>query len=90
VGETIDDCECEHLRGEFLSLRKEYQLMHGRAYDDNRVGIEEVIKSDPKTFYGCVDLKKKRVGYPSVMHVEGCLLKVVPDDICNLFADFLQ
>jgi hypothetical protein len=89
AGETIDDCEFAHLRGEFLSLREEYQLMHGRAYDDNRVGIEEVINSDPKTFFGYVDLKKKRVGYPSVMHVEGCLASSHVD-ICNLFADFIQ
>jgi hypothetical protein len=45
-----------------LSLREEYRLMHGRAYDDYRVGIEEAIKSDPKTFFGYVDLKKNRVG----------------------------
>jgi hypothetical protein len=52
---TIDDCKCEHLRGEFLALREEYQLMHGRAYDDYRVGIEEAIKNDPKTFFGYVE-----------------------------------
>jgi hypothetical protein len=46
--ETIDDCECEQLRGE------EYQ--------------------------------QKRVGYHSVMHLEGRLASG-PDDICNLFAD---
>jgi hypothetical protein len=61
--ETIDDCECEQLRGEFFSLREEYQLMLGRAYDDYSVGIEEAIKNDPKTFFGYVDLKKKRVDY---------------------------
>jgi hypothetical protein len=72
-GETIDDCECEQLRGEFLSLREQYQLLHGRAYDDYHVGIEKAIKSDPKTFFGYVDLKKKRVGYPSVMYFEGRL-----------------
>jgi hypothetical protein len=63
--------------------------MHGRAYDDYRVGNEEAIESDPKTFFGYVDLKKKRVGYPSVMHFEGRLASG-PDDICNLFADFIQ
>jgi hypothetical protein len=36
-----------------------------------------------------VDLKKKRVGYPSVMHIEGRLASG-PDHICNLFADFIQ
>jgi hypothetical protein len=59
--ETIDECECKQLRGEFLSLREEYQLMHGRAYDKFRVGIEEAIKNDPKNFFGYVELKKKRV-----------------------------
>jgi hypothetical protein len=51
-----------------------------------RFGIEEVIKSDPKTFFGYVDLKKKRVGYPypSVMHFEGRMASG-PADICNLF-----
>jgi hypothetical protein len=36
-----------------------------------------------------VDLKKKLVGYPSVMHFESRLASS-PDDICNLFADFIQ
>jgi hypothetical protein len=66
-------------------LREEYQLMHGRAYDDYRVGI----KGDPKTFFGYVDLKKKRVGYPSVMDFEDRLASGL-DDICNLFVDFIQ
>jgi hypothetical protein len=62
--------------------------MHSQAYDDYRVGIEEAIKSDPKTFLGYVDLKKKRFGYPSVMHLEDRLASG-PDDICNFFADFI-
>jgi hypothetical protein len=62
--------------------------MHGREYDDYHVGTKEVIKSDPKAFFGYVDLKKKRVG-SSVMHFEGRLASG-PDDICNLFADFIQ
>jgi hypothetical protein len=61
--------------------------MHGRAYDVNRVWIDEAINSDPKTFLGYVTLKKKRVGYPSVMRFKGRLAPG-PDDICNLFADF--
>jgi hypothetical protein len=71
--ETIDDCECKQLRGELLSLRGKYQLMHGwdgRTYDDFPVGIEEAIKCDPKIFFGYVDLKKKRVKYPSVIDFE--------------------
>jgi hypothetical protein len=82
--ETIDDCESEQLRGGFLSLIEEYQLRHGRAYDDYRVGIEEAMKIGPKTFFGYVDLKKKRVGYPSVMHFEGRLASG-PDDICLFY-----
>jgi predicted transcriptional regulator with HTH domain len=37
---------------EFLSLREDYQLMHGRAYDNYLVEIQEAIKSDPKTSFG--------------------------------------
>jgi hypothetical protein len=36
-----------------------------------------------------VDLKKKRVGFQSVMHFEGRLASC-PDDIYNLFADFIK
>jgi hypothetical protein len=63
--------------------------MHGRANADYRVAIEETIKIDPKTFFGYVDLKKKRVGYPSALHFEGRLASGT-DDICNLVADFIQ
>jgi hypothetical protein len=55
---------------EFLSLRKKYQLMHGRAYDKYRVGIEKAINSDPRVFFGNVNLKKKRIG-------QLCILKVL-------------
>jgi hypothetical protein len=37
--ETVDDSECEQLRGQFISLREEYQMV-------------EAIKIDPKTFFG--------------------------------------
>jgi hypothetical protein len=40
--------------------------MHDGAYDDYRVGIKEAINSDPRAFFGYVDLKKKCVGYPTV------------------------
>jgi hypothetical protein len=46
-------------------------------------------KATRRPFFGYVDLKKKRVGNPSVMHFEGRLASG-PDDICNLFADFIQ
>jgi hypothetical protein len=32
--EDIDDCELEHLRGDFMSARSHYQLIHRGAYDD--------------------------------------------------------
>jgi hypothetical protein len=50
--ETIDDCEFEHLRREFLSFREDYQLMHGCLYDNYHVEIEEARKNDPRTFFG--------------------------------------
>jgi hypothetical protein len=70
-------------RGIFFTQKR----VSANAYDDYRVGIEEVIKSNPKTLFGYVDLKKKnRVGYPSIMHFEGRLASG-SDDICNLYAD---
>jgi hypothetical protein len=48
-----------------------------------------VIKSDPKPFLRYVELKKKRVGYPSVVHFEGRLASG-PEEICDLFAEFIQ
>jgi hypothetical protein len=68
-------------RGFFFHSEK--SISYGRAYDDYRVGIQEAIKIDPKTFFGYLDLKKKRVGYPSVMHFEGRLAS-------GFFADFIQ
>jgi hypothetical protein len=58
--DAIDNCECKRLREKFVSLREKDQQQHGRAYNDYRAKIEEAIKSDPKTFFGYVDLKKKR------------------------------
>jgi hypothetical protein len=41
-----------------------------------------------RAFFGYVDLKKKSVGYPSVMHFEGRLASG-PKEICDLFAEFI-
>jgi hypothetical protein len=71
--DAIDNCECECLQEKFVSLREEYQQQHGRSYDDYRARIKEAFKNNPKTFFGYVDLKNKRVGYPSVMHFEARL-----------------
>jgi hypothetical protein len=55
------------IKNEKTSFREDYQLMHGWAYDDYRVGIEEAIKSDLKIFFGYVDLKKKVVWHLVLM-----------------------
>jgi hypothetical protein len=81
-------CECDRLQEKFVSLKEEYQQQHGRAYDDYRARIEEAIKSDPKTFFGYVELKNKRVGFPSVMHFKGHLASG-REKICDLFAEFI-
>jgi hypothetical protein len=82
--DAIDNCEWERLLEKFFSLREEYQ--HGREYDDYCAKID---KSDPNIFFGYVDLKKKSVGYRSVMHFEGRLASG-PEEICDLFAEFIQ
>jgi hypothetical protein len=45
--------------------------------------------SDPKTFYGYLELKKKHVSYPSVMQFKG-RLDSGPEVICDLFAECIQ
>jgi hypothetical protein len=59
----VDDDISERLWGDFTALRSTYQKRHGFAYDGYRIGIEEEIKT--YLFFRYVDLKKKRVGYPS-------------------------
>jgi hypothetical protein len=87
--DAIDNSECKRLREKFVSLREEFQQQHGRAFNDYRARIEGPIKSDPKTFFGYVDLKKKRVGYPTVVYFKGRLASC-PDQICDLVAEFIQ
>jgi hypothetical protein len=58
-------------QGDFTGFRSTYQEHHGFAYDDYPIGIEEEIKTDHKIFFRYVDLKKGRVGYPSVMNFKG-------------------
>jgi hypothetical protein len=83
--DDIDICDCERIQKDFTALRTDYfQKHHGRAYDDYRIGIEEDIKTDSKIFCGYVDLKKKRVGYPSVMSFEG-KSALGSQKICYLF-----
>jgi hypothetical protein len=56
VDDDISECGCERLRGDFTALRSTYQERHGFAHYHYRIGIEEEIKTDPKSFFGHVDL----------------------------------
>jgi hypothetical protein len=51
--------------------------------------ISNSIVLHTMTFFGYVDLKRKRVGYPSVMNFEGRLASD-PVEICDLFVEFIQ
>jgi hypothetical protein len=42
VDNDISECDCEST---FTALRSTYQELHGFAYDDYRIGIEEEIKT---------------------------------------------
>jgi hypothetical protein len=70
IDDDIDDCDCERLQDDFTALRTAYQEHHGRAYDDYHIGIEKAFKTDSRSYFGDVDLKKKQVGYPLVMSFE--------------------
>jgi hypothetical protein len=51
VDDDISECDFERLWGDLTALRSTYQELHGLAYDDYRIGIEEKIKTDPKSFF---------------------------------------
>jgi hypothetical protein len=51
VNDDISECNCERLRGNFTALKSTYQERHGLAYDDYHIGIEEEIKTDPKSLF---------------------------------------
>jgi hypothetical protein len=59
----------------------------GRLREDLLEKTERSIKKDPKTFFRFVDLKQKRVGYPSVMKF-GNRKAASNEEKCELFADF--
>jgi hypothetical protein len=86
---NINNCECEQFRSEFNAARSEYQHVFNSEYDDYRKEIEGSIKTDPKTFFKYVNLKKNRVGLPSVMNFENKTAST-NEDKCELFAEFIQ
>jgi hypothetical protein len=51
VDDYISDCNCEGLRGNFTALRSTYQEHQGLVNDDYRIGIEEEIKTNPRSFF---------------------------------------
>jgi hypothetical protein len=51
VDDKISDYDCERLCGDFTALRSTYQERQGLAYDVYRIGIEEGIKTDPRSFF---------------------------------------
>jgi hypothetical protein len=89
VDEDISECDCERLRTDFAALRSTYQERHGFAYDNYRIGIQGEIKTEPKSFFKYVDLKKKRVGYTFVMNFEG-QSGSRSEKICDLFAKLME
>jgi hypothetical protein len=58
IDDDIDDGNCERLRDDFTAFGTEYQKHHERAYDDYRIGIEEAIKTDPRSFLGTLISRK--------------------------------
>jgi hypothetical protein len=96
----IDECACENLRDEFVAARSELQFVSKKAYHAYYENVEKSIKSDPKAFFKFVDLKKKRVGLPSVMKDEvattieaknflpnSCRVRTLMTNGCHLILD---
>jgi hypothetical protein len=82
-------CACENLRAEFVAARSELQLVSKKTYNAYCENVEKFIKSDPKAFFKFVDLKKNRVGLPSVMKFKD-EVATTTEAKCELFAKFIQ
>jgi hypothetical protein len=74
------------LKNKQKKAAKRSKASEKRCLEDETI---DDCECEQKTFFGYVNLSKKRIGYPSVMHFEGHLPSG-PDDICNLFAHFIQ
>jgi hypothetical protein len=83
IDDDIDSCDCEQLRDEFTALRTEYQEHHGRINDYYHIGIEEAIKTDPRSFF----LICRSILYPSVMSFED---RLGSQGICDLLAESIE
>jgi hypothetical protein len=53
------------------------------------LALRRRLRPTLRVFFRYVDLKKKRVGYPSVMNFEG-QLGSGSQEICDLFARFME
>jgi hypothetical protein len=62
---------------------------HGWVYDDYCASIKESLKRGLKNFFRYVDLKKKRVEYPSVMNLKAQSASGAKK-MCDFFADFIK
>jgi hypothetical protein len=77
------------LRAEFVAARSELQFVSKKTYNAYFENVEKYIKSDPKAFFKFVDLKKNRVGLPSVMKFKD-EVATTTETKCELFAKFIQ
>jgi hypothetical protein len=84
---AIDNCECERLREKFVSLSIRISTVEHTMITAQK--SRRRLRAIRRPFFGYVDLKKKGVGYPSVMPFEGCLASG-PEKICDLFVEFIQ
>jgi hypothetical protein len=85
----INECNCERLRNEFDVARSEYKLVSRNSYEHYRENLESSIKTNTKAFFKYVDLKKNRVGLPSVTKFEE-KVATTAEAKCEVFAEFIQ
>jgi hypothetical protein len=73
----------------FRNLRQDFNSLHRIKYNQFVNNTESKIKSDSRSFFKFVDLKRNSSGYPSQMFFKNQSAHG-PQDIANLFASFFQ
>jgi hypothetical protein len=71
VDNDFSECDCERLRAILLLLELRIRSVKGLLMTIIVLALKKRLRPTLRIFFGYVDLKKKRVGYPSVINFEG-------------------
>jgi hypothetical protein len=88
--DDFSECDCERLRAILLLLELRIRSVKGLLMTIIVLASKKRLRPTLRIFFGYVDLKKKRVGYPSVINFEGQSGIRIRITICDLLVSFMS